>query len=80
MGGRINWLGYERDMLKERIKEIQNRKYNGMELTQDEDDLIEMLHGLTVKCSIERVIENFFEVLDEMLYFVNKRGECSEDD
>lgn len=76
--GNVNWLGFEREALKEKLLVLADRQKYEEPITEEESALLGCFDCLNIKKSTERNIENFFEVLDEVIYFANKRGEVAE--
>lgn len=76
--GNVNWLGFEREALKERLLAIAEKREYEEPIAEEESALLGCFDCLNIKKSTERNIENFFEVLDEVIYFANKRGEVAE--
>lgn len=75
---RVHWLGFEREELKERLLTISDKQKYEKPITEEEHALLGCFDCLNIKKDTETNIENFFEVLDEVIYFANKRGEVSE--
>ena len=75
---RINWLGVQREALKKKLLEIADKQKYGEPITAEEIELLECFDFLTIEKSTKSKIENFFEVLDEVIYCVNKRGILAE--
>lgn len=75
---RVHWLGFERETLKERLLTIANKQKHEEPITEEEYELLVCFDFLNVKKDTETNIENFFELLDEVICFANKRGECAE--
>lgn len=76
--GNVNWLGFEREALKEKLLVLADKQKYEEQMTEEESALLGCFDCLNIKKSTERNIENFFEVLDEVIYFANKRGEVAE--
>ena len=76
--GNVNWLGFEREALKEKLLVLADRQKYEAPITEEESALLGCFDCLNIKKDTETNIENFFEVLDEVIYFANKRGEVAE--
>ena len=76
--GNVNWLGFEREALKERLLAIADKEKYEEPITEEEHALLGCFDCLNIKKDTETNIENFFEVLDEVIYFANKRGKVAE--
>ena len=74
----VNWNGFEREALKERLLAIADKEKYEEPITEEEHALLGCFDCLNIKKDTETNIENFFEVLDEVIYFANKRGEVAE--
>lgn len=74
----ITWHGFEREELKERLLAIADKEKHEEPITETEHALMSMFDCLNIKKDTETNIENFFDVLDEVIYFANKRGEVAE--
>ncbi len=74
----VEWNGFEREKLQELfISLAKNEKY-GETISDEQHALLSLFDCLNIKKDTETNIENFFEVLDEVIYFANKRGEVAE--
>ena len=74
----VNWNWFKREMLREKLLAIADKRKYEEPITEEEYALLALFDCLNLKKETETNIENFFEVLDEVIYFVNKRGEVSE--
>lgn len=74
----VNWNGFERKALEEKILELADKEKYGESISDEEQALLSIFDCLNIKKDTETNIENFFEVLDEVIYFANKRGEVAE--
>lgn len=69
----VDWLGFERELLKEKLIQLADKEKNEERISEEEHALLGCFDCLNVKKETETNIENFFEVLDELIYFANKR-------
>ena len=74
----VNWHGFERQLLQEKLFELADKEKYGEAISDEEHALLSLFDCLNIKKATETNIENFFDVLDEVIYFVNKRGEVAE--
>ena len=72
----VDWLGFERELLKEKLIQLADKEKNEEMISEEEHALLGCFDCLNVKKETETNIENFFEVLDELIYFANKRCNC----
>lgn len=75
----VQWLGFEREKLKEKILDIAEKDFNSEPLKDNEKNLIQGFKELNEKISARFSIERFFELLEDVVSFDNKRGEYAED-
>ena len=75
---KVNWNGYEREKLKEKLLVIAEKEKYEEHISEEEYELLVCFDFLNIKKGTETNIENFFEVLDEVIYFANKRVEVAE--
>lgn len=75
----VQWLGFEREKLKEKILDIAEKDFNSEPLKDNEKNLIQGFKELNEKISARFSIERFFELLEDVVSFDNKRGKYAED-
>ena len=76
----VNWLFYKREELKQKLLELANKWYNGEEIKADEIELLKSFADLDPRCATANNIEEFFNVLDMLLFYINKRGDYAENE
>lgn len=76
----IDWLSYKREELKEKLLELANKWYNCEEIKADELELLRAFADLDNHSIPAKNIEEFFNVLDILLLYINKRGDYAEND
>lgn len=75
----VNWFGFEREKLKEKVIEMCKKKHYDEDLTQDELEIVNLFEELScVRREATQSVENFFDLLDILIYYTNKRGEYAE--
>ena len=74
----VNWHGFEREELQQLLISLAKNEKYGDKISDEEHALLSLFDCLNIKKDTETNIENFFELLDEVIYFANKRGECAE--
>lgn len=74
----VNWHGFERQALEDKLLELADKEKYGERISDEEHALLSLFDLLNIKKDTQTNIENFFELLDEVIYFANKRGEAAE--
>lgn len=77
----INIMHYfERQELKEKLIVLAKKYHYGDEMLESEREVIKAFLDLNTRGSGKKNIEDFFECLEELLFFLNVRGEVAEND
>ena len=78
----VDWNGIKRILLQEKLLCLAGKEKYGGKIADEEHALLSLFDCLNIKKDTETNIENFFEVLDEVIYFVNNidnlLGECDD--